>query len=124
MSEESKEQEGAPEASSSQSEAQKTASEFTEGLKTAGGDNKKILAGLLGIFLGWAGVHKFILGYQKEGIIMLVGSVIGFVLTCLGIGVLIIWAMSLIGLIEGIIYLTKSDNDFYEIYQKGRRPWF
>lgn len=124
MSEENKEQEGAPETSSTQSEAQKTASEFTEGLKSAAGDNKKVLAGLLGIFLGWAGVHKFILGYQKEGIIMLVGSVIGFVLTCLGIGVLIIWAMSIIGLIEGIIYLTKSDNDFYEIYQKGRRPWF
>ena len=53
-------------------EAKKTAEEFSEGFKTAGGDNKKILAGILGIFLGWAGIHKFILGYQKEGIILLV----------------------------------------------------
>ncbi|MDA8685707.1 TM2 domain-containing protein [Robiginitalea sp.] len=105
-------------------EAQSTASEFVEGLKSAGGDNKKVLAGILAIFVGWAGVHKFILGYQKEGIIMLVASILGFVLSCIGIGVLVVWATGLIGLIEGIIYLTKSDSDFYEIYQKGRRPWF
>ena len=83
-----------------------------------------MLAGILAIFVGWAGVHKFILGYQKEGIIMLVASILGFVLSCIGIGVLVVWATGLIGLIEGIIYLTKSDSDFYEIYQKGRRPWF
>lgn len=131
MSEENKEMEGAasepstPEQNaSSANEAQSTASEFAEGLKSAGGDNKKVLAGILAIFVGWAGVHKFILGYQKEGIIMLVASILGFVLSCIGIGILVIWATGLIGLIEGIIYLTKSDNDFYEIYQKGRRPWF
>ena len=61
-------------------EAKKTAEEFSEGLKTAGGDNKTVLAGILAIVLGWAGVHKFILGYQKEGIILLVVSIIGFVL--------------------------------------------
>lgn len=106
------------------SEAKKTASEFTEGLKSAGGDNKKILAGILAIFVGWAGIHKFILGYQKEGVIMLVVSVIGFVLTCIGVGVFLVWATGLIGLIEGIIYLTKSDEEFYNTYQVGRRPWF
>jgi len=106
------------------SEAKKTASEFTEGLKSAGGDNKKILAGILAIFVGWAGIHKFILGYQKEGVILLVVSVIGFVLTCIGVGVFLVWATGLIGLIEGIIYLTKSDEEFYNTYQVGRRPWF
>ena len=105
-------------------EAKKTAEEFSEGLKTAGGDNKKILAGILAIFLGWAGVHKFILGYQKEGIILLVVSIIGFVLSCIGIGVFLVWATGLIGLIEGIIYRTKSDEEFYNTYQAGRRPWF
>lgn len=104
--------------------AKKTASEFSEGLKSAGGDNKKILAGILAILLGWAGVHKFILGYQKEGIILLVVSVVGFVLTCIGVGVFVVWATSIIGLIEGIIYLTKSDEEFYNTYQAGRRPWF
>ena len=105
-------------------EAKKTAEEFSEGLKTAGGDNKKILAGILAILLGWAGVHKFILGYQKEGIILLVVSVIGFVLSCIGIGVFMVWATGVIGLVEGIIYLTKTDEDFYNTYQVGRRPWF
>ncbi|MGI9527654.1 MAG: TM2 domain-containing protein [Weeksellaceae bacterium] len=77
-----------------------------------GQENKKLLAGLLGIFLGTFGAHKFILGYQKEGIIQLVGSI----LTC-GIG-------GIVGLIEGIIYLTKSDEEFYQTYQVGKKPWF
>jgi TM2 domain-containing membrane protein YozV len=105
-------------------EAKKTAEEFKEGFQTAGGDNQRILAGILAIFLGWAGIHKFILGYQKEGIILLVVSIIGFVLSCIGIGVFLVWATAVIGLIEGIIYLTKSDEEFYNTYQVGRRPWF
>ena len=34
------------------------------------GADKKVLAGVLGIVLGWVGVHKFVLGYKNEGIIM------------------------------------------------------
>ncbi len=75
-------------------------------------DNKKILAGLLGIFLGGFGVHKFVLGYTQEGIIQIVATV----LTC-GVA-------QIIGFIEGIIYLTKSDEEFYNTYQVGKRPWF
>ena len=105
-------------------EAKKTAQEFTEGLKDAGGDNKKILAGILAIILGSLGIHKFVLGYQKEGIILLVLTLIGFVLSCVGIGVFIVWITGLIGLIEGIIYLTKSDEEFYNTYQAGKKPWF
>jgi len=30
----------------------------------------------------------------------------------------------IIPFVEGIIYLTKSDEEFYQIYQVGRRPWF
>jgi TM2 domain-containing membrane protein YozV len=64
----------------------------------------------LAILLGGLGVHKFVLGYTKEGIIQLV---IGF---C-GIGYVI-------GLVEGIIYLTKSDEEFYQTYQVGKKGWF
>ena len=110
------------------SEAKETASEFAESAKEtfeqATGDNKKILAGVLGILLGWLGVHKFILGYNKEGGILLGVTIIGFVLSCVGIGVLVVWITSLIGLIEGIIYLTKSDEDFYNTYQAGKKSWF
>ncbi|MGA9269146.1 MAG: TM2 domain-containing protein [Lutimonas sp.] len=79
-------------------------------------ENKRVVAGVVGILLGALGIHKFILGYQNEGLIMLLISL----LTC-GIGA---GAMGLIGLIEGIIYLTKSDEEFYEIYQEHKRGWF
>jgi TM2 domain-containing membrane protein YozV len=103
------------------SEAKGSASEFAESAKETftSGDNKKILAGVLGILLGWIGVHKFILGYQKEGIILLVLGLLGIV-TC-GITSAI---SGLVGLIEGIIYLTKSDEDFYNTYQEGKKSWF
>ena len=79
-------------------------------------ENKRVLAGVLGILLGPFGIHKFVLGYQNEGLIMLLSSV----LTC---GILA-GPMALIGLIEGIIYLTKSDEEFYYIYQENKKPWF
>lgn len=111
-------------------DAKETAKEFSQSAKeewnkvTGSTESKKVLAGILAIFLGAFGVHKFILGYQKEGIIMLVLSVVGIVLSCVGIGVLLVWAVGLVGLIEGIIYLTKSDEEFYNTYQAGRKPWF
>ena len=105
-------------------EAKKTANEFAEGLKDAGGDNKKILAGILAIILGSLGIHKFILGYQKEGFILLAVTLVGWVLTCVGVGIFLVWITGLIGLIEGIIYLTKSDEEFYNTYQAGQKPWF
>ncbi|NND16009.1 MAG: NINE protein [Eudoraea sp.] len=105
-------------------EAKKTANEFAEGIKNAGGDNKKILAGILAIILGSLGIHKFVLGYQKEGFILLAVTIIGWVLMCVGIGVFLVWITGLIGLIEGIIYLTKSDEEFFNTYQAGQKPWF
>lgn len=105
-------------------EAKKTANQFAEGLKDAGGDNKKILAGILAIILGSLGIHKFILGYQKEGFILLGVTLVGWVLMCVGVGIFLVWITGLIGLIEGIIYLTKSDEEFYNTYQAGQKPWF
>lgn len=97
-------------------EAKKTANEFSDSAKEAfdnvGGENKKILAGILAIVFGGFGVHKFILGYTKEGIIQIVATF----LTC--------GAASIVGFIEGIIYLTKSDEEFYNTYQVGKKPWF
>ncbi|MDA8969216.1 TM2 domain-containing protein [Akkermansiaceae bacterium] len=79
-------------------------------------ENKKVLAGILAILFGTLGIHKFVLGYQKEGIIILV---ITFV-TC-GFGGTVTW---LIGLIEGIIYLTKSDEEFRQTYVTNKKAWF
>jgi TM2 domain-containing membrane protein YozV len=72
--------------------------------------NTKMVAGLLGILLGGLGVHKFYLGFTGAGVIMLL-------LGCTGIS-------GLIGLIEGIIYLTKSDEDFYREYVVDQKQWF
>ncbi len=86
------------------------------GFRSANSECNKIVAGLLAIFLGWLGIHKFIMGYTKEGVIMLLVTV----LTC-GYGGLII---GVIGLIEGILYLTKSDEDFVNTYITNKRGWF
>ena len=74
----------------------------------------KIVVGLMGILFGGYGVHKFMLGYKKAGLIQLLVT-----LTCCGALV-----MGPIGLIEGIIYLTKSDEDFYQTYVANQKEWF
>lgn len=75
-------------------------------------DNKKVLAGIMGILFGGFGIHKFILGYTSEGIIQLIVSIV----TC--------GLFSIVGLIEGIIYLTKTDEEFYQTYQVNKKGWF
>jgi TM2 domain-containing membrane protein YozV len=80
----------------------------------------KIAAGILGILLGSFGIHKFVLGYTGAGLIMLLVTIIGGVLTCgIAAGV-----MHIIGLIEGIIYLCKPDEEFVRVYVDGRKEWF
>ena len=76
-------------------------------------DNKKLAAGLLAILLGPFGIHKFLLGYTSEGIIWLVISLC----TCGAV-------TGILGIIEGILYLTKSDEEFYQTYQVGKKGWF
>lgn len=73
---------------------------------------KKVAAGILGLLLGTFGIHKFYLGYTKAGIIQLV---LGLV-TCGIVGI--------IGFIEGIIYLTKSDEEFDRTYVHNQKEWF
>ena len=75
-------------------------------------EKSKVVAGVLGILLGGLGAHRFYLGDTTGGIIRLAVSVF----TC-GAG-------SLIGLIEGIIYLTKTDADFQRTYVEEKKGWF
>jgi TM2 domain-containing membrane protein YozV len=82
--------------------------------------SKKMLAGLMGIFLGPFGVHKFILGYTTAGVITIVVSVVGICPFLLP-GLL---AMRIITLIEGIMYLTKTDEEFYQMYIAQKKEWF
>jgi TM2 domain-containing membrane protein YozV len=87
-------------------------------------DNTRILTAVLAIILGSIGVHKFVLGYNNEGFIILIATVIGYATLCIFIGAFIVTATSLLGLIEGIIYLSKTDAEFYETYQKNKKAWF
>ena len=80
------------------------------------GAEKKVVAGVLGILLGGLGIHKFYLGYTTAGLIMLLVTV----LTC-GFGGTV---MAIIGIIEGIIYLTKTDAEFVATYVTSKKEWF
>lgn len=84
------------------------------------GADKKMVAGIVAILLGSLGIHKFILGYTTEGIIMLAVTLVISIVTC---GIL--WpVMWVIGIVEGIIYLTKSDEEFVRTYIQNKKGWF
>jgi TM2 domain-containing membrane protein YozV len=76
----------------------------------------KMAAGICGILIGTLGIHKFILGRTTEGMIMLLVSI----LSC-GMAAMVI---QVIGIVEGIIYLTKSDEEFYQTYVVEEKGWF
>jgi TM2 domain-containing membrane protein YozV len=82
--------------------------------------NRKLAAGLTGVFLGAFGVHKFVLGYTRPAVIMLVVSLAGGLVTC-GVASFVI---GVIGLIEGIIYLTKTNAEFQATYLDATKEWF
>jgi TM2 domain-containing membrane protein YozV len=89
---------------------------------TPGSKNRQV-AGLLAIFLGGIGIHKFYLGYTKQGLVYLLANTIGCVVT-----MFLLWipniALYCMAVIEGIIYLTKSDEEFEQTYVVGKKPWF
>jgi TM2 domain-containing membrane protein YozV len=72
--------------------------------------SKRMVAAILAIVLGSFGAHRFYLGDTTGGLIRLASS-----LLCLG---------GIIGLIEGIIYITKTDADFVQTYQVEKKAWF
>jgi TM2 domain-containing membrane protein YozV len=82
----------------------------------AASDKNKMVAGILAILLGAFGIHKFYLGYTKEGIILLAVTIVSF-------GALA-FVTSIVGIVEGVMYLTKTDQDFYATYVSGRKAWF
>ena len=103
-----------------QASSERESSSSRQSLSAAvSGEKSKIAAGLLAIFLGTLGVHKFYLGYTKEGLIMLLITILGSIL--FGLGAIV---MAVIAFIEGIIYLTKTDEQFEAIYVQGEKGWF
>ncbi|HSI64710.1 MAG TPA: TM2 domain-containing protein [Candidatus Saccharimonadia bacterium] len=86
------------------------------GAPVTGNKVDKTTVGICAILLGSLGIHKFLLGFQTEGIIMLVATVV----TCGMAGMVV----GVIGIIEGIIYLTMSQEDFDRTYVQGKKKWF
>ncbi|AFD26595.1 TM2 domain-containing protein [Deinococcus gobiensis] len=116
---------------------QRPAMPYAGGL--AGGDvaQRKLIAGLLAIFLGSLGVHKFYLGMNRPGALMLglnvgvwvlaillgiITLAVGFIVT-LPLASLVSFVLGVLGLVEGIIYLTKSDEAFARDYLVGKKAW-
>jgi TM2 domain-containing membrane protein YozV len=66
----------------------------------------KVVAGLLAIFLGGLGIHKFYLGKPVSGILYLI----------------FFWTFipAIIAFIEGIIYFAMSDEAFNAKYNRRR----
>ena len=79
-----------------------------------------VAAGLLAIFLGSLGIHKFYLGYNTPGFIMLAVTIVGSIFS-LGIAGL---AMVVIYIVEGVLYLSKSQTEFEQIYVFNKKEWF
>jgi TM2 domain-containing membrane protein YozV len=70
----------------------------------AGRGKDRTTAGILGILLGGLGIHQFYLGSVGTGVILIAITVV----TC-GIG-------AILGLVEGIMILVMSDEDFNKRY--------
>ena len=72
----------------------------------------RIVAGMLGIFVGGLGIHNFYLGYSSKGFIQLVLSILGIFTLGITSIISLIW-----GLIEGVMilmgYVKKDGNDLY-----------
>ena len=79
-------------------------------------DVPRVACGVLAILLGSLGIHKFVLGRTGAGLAVLLPTV-------LSLGILTMFTAPL-GIVEGIIYLARSDSDFQRIYVDGRRSWF
>ena len=103
----------------------------------APGVKSKTTAGLLAIFLGGVGAHKFYLGYTGIGLLHIAFWWVALFASCgacvaafftFGVSlalILIIWLIYWsIPIVEGIIYLTKSDDEFHQTYVVNTRVFF
>jgi TM2 domain-containing membrane protein YozV len=98
---------------------------YRDGASAGGqtGSKDKTAAGLLAIFLGFWGIHKFYLGFTGAGLVYLLINTIGWVVTIFLLG-LPNFVLGIIAFIEGVIYLTKSDEEFHQRYVVEKKQWF
>jgi TM2 domain-containing membrane protein YozV len=75
--------------------------------------------GKIAIFLGVLGIHKFMMGKIRAGVITLAVSIVGALFPIPGPLVMIV-----IGVIEGRKYLSMTDAQFESVYLTGTKDWF
>ncbi len=85
---------------------------------------KKLPAGICAIFFGGFGVHKFILGLNQSATIMLCVSLFGIFGSLLFLPLLGYLVMIVIGIVEGITYISCSDAEFHRKYSVEKKAWF
>ena len=93
------------------------------GASASTGSKNKVVAGLLAIFLGGIGIHKFYLGFVGPGLIYLLVNTVGFGITWL-LAFIPNIVLGVMALVEGIIYLTKTDQEFEQLYVVQKKQWF
>lgn len=81
----------------------------TQGKAGTGADKSKVTAGVLALLIGGIGVHKFYLGAWGWGIVYIV--------------LFWTWIPAIVALIEGIRYLTLSDEDFKVKAAQANQPF-
>jgi TM2 domain-containing membrane protein YozV len=74
-----------------------------------GKEKSKMVAGLLAIFLGGIGAHKFYMNQLGYGILWIF-------LTVITLG---LWMI--VSFLEGIVFMCHSDERFNEVYIRGKR---
>jgi TM2 domain-containing membrane protein YozV len=115
-------------------------------------EKSRVVAGVLGLYLGWLGIHKFYLGIPTARYHLIVGGaglallllalvisavataayssgmfagvLLGFGALFSVVGYLALLVSGIAGHVEGVMYLAKSDEQFSEIYAQGKKAWF
>lgn len=64
------------------------------------------------------------MGYTAPGVILLVATIAGLALLIVFVGLAALIATWIISLVEFIIYIGKSDEEFHETYVVNKREWF
>ena len=80
----------------------------------------RLIAAALGITGAGLALHKFYLDQKEVGIKRILLTVVGGILTC---GAMTLGMIG-VGVTEGVIYLTKSDAEFYWTYVAQKKEWF
>ena len=79
----------------------------------------KIVAGVLALILGTLGIHWFYLNQTSKGVTYLVVTIIGWIFSIIIIGLIPVFVIGVLSLIDGIKLLTMDDNTFNVTYNNN-----